>query len=101
MKYRKPDEPIDIYIRTWNDHEKLFLSIRDTGMGIKKENLRKVFEKFYRTDASRSSETGGTGLGLAIAANIVKLHGGRIDCRSDKENGTSFIVSLPASLKVT
>ncbi|MBQ2082305.1 MAG: HAMP domain-containing histidine kinase [Lachnospiraceae bacterium] len=99
VKYGKEGKVINISVKEKDDM--IVTKVTNFGTVISAEEQGKVFEKFYRTDASRSSETGGTGLGLAIAANIVKLHGGRIDCRSDKENGTSFIVSLPASLKVT
>ncbi len=48
VKYRKPDEPLNITMKTWNDEEHLYLSITDTGLGMKKENLKKIFDKFYR-----------------------------------------------------
>ena len=95
VKYRKPDEPIDIYIRTWNDHEKLFLSIRDTGMGIKKENLRKVFEKFYRVHTGNKHDVKGFGLGLAYVKKVIDLHQGEIKAESEVGKGTKFTISLP------
>ena len=95
VKYRKPDEPIDIYIRTWNDHEKLFLSVRDTGMGIKKENLRKVFEKFYRVHTGNKHDVKGFGLGLAYVKKVIDLHQGEIKAESEVGKGTKFTISLP------
>ena len=65
VKYRKPDKPIDIYLRTWNDDEHLYLSIKDTGIGIKKDNLKKVFDKFYRVHTGNVHDVKGFGLGLA------------------------------------
>ena len=65
VKYRKTDEPLDIYIRTWNEHDRLLLSIRDTGQGIKKENIKKIFDKFYRVHTGNKHDVKGFGLGLA------------------------------------
>ena len=72
------------------------LRIADTGVGIPKEDLPHVFERFYRVDKARSRETGGTGLGLSIVQQIVRLHGGNIDVQSEVGKGTTFIIELPA-----
>ena len=95
VKYRKPDVPLDIYIRTWNDDEHLYLSIRDTGLGIKKENLKKIFDKFYRVHTGNRHDAKGFGLGLAYVKKIVELHQGDIKCESDFGKGTKFTISLP------
>ncbi len=95
VKYRKPDEPIDIYIRTWNDDERLYLSIRDTGQGIKKENLRKIFDKFYRVHTGNKHDVKGFGLGLAYVKKVIDLHQGEIKAESEVGKGTKFTVSLP------
>jgi two-component system phosphate regulon sensor histidine kinase PhoR len=95
VKYRKPDEPIDIYIRTWNDHEKIYLSIRDTGQGIKRENLRKIFDKFYRVHTGNKHDVKGFGLGLAYVKKVVDLHQGDIKADSELGKGTKFTISLP------
>jgi two-component system phosphate regulon sensor histidine kinase PhoR len=95
VKYRKPDEPIDIYIHTWNDHEKLYLSIRDTGLGIKKENLKKVFDKFYRVHTGNKHDVKGFGLGLAYVKKVIDLHQGEIKAESEWGKGTKFTISLP------
>jgi two-component system phosphate regulon sensor histidine kinase PhoR len=95
VKYRKPDQPIDIYIKTWNDNEHLFLSIRDTGIGIKRENLKKVFDKFYRVHTGNVHDVKGFGLGLAYVKKIVDLHQGEIKVDSDYGKGTKFTIKLP------
>lgn len=81
-----------------SDYEKarknIIISIRDYCVGIPKEHLPRLFEHFYRVDKARSRDLGGTGLGLAIVKNIVKLHGGEIQVKS--ENGCEFIITFPA-----
>jgi len=95
VKYRKPDEPLDIYIKTWNDKDHLYFSIRDTGLGIKKENVKKIFDKFYRVHTGNVHDVKGFGLGLAYVKKIITLHDGEIRCESELGKGTTFIVSLP------
>ena len=95
VKYRKQDEPLDIYIRTWNDNEKLYLSIRDNGQGIKKENLKKIFDKFYRVHTGNKHDVKGFGLGLAYVKKVIDLHQGEIKCESEYGKGTKFTISLP------
>ena len=87
VKYRKTDEPLDIYIRTWNEHDRLLLSIRDTGQGIKKENIKKIFDKFYRVHTGNKHDVKGFGLGLAYVKKVVDLHQGEIKCESDLGKG--------------
>jgi len=95
VKYRKSDEPLNIYIRTWNDADKLYLSIRDTGQGIKKENLKKIFDKFYRVHTGNKHDVKGFGLGLAYVKKVVDLHQGDIKAESELSKGTKFTISLP------
>ena len=95
MKYRKQDEPLDIYMRTWNDDHHLYLSIRDTGVGIKKENLKKIFEKFYRVHTGNLHDAKGFGLGLAYVKKIIDLHKGTIHVESEYGKGTKFTITLP------
>ncbi len=71
------------------------IRVSNTGEGIGPEDLARIFDRFYRTDASRNSETGGEGLGLAIAESIVRIHRGKIRAESDPGQWTSFIVTLP------
>ena len=95
VKYRKPDKPIDIYLKTWNEGDKLYLSVRDTGLGIKKENLKKIFDKFYRVHTGNRHDAKGFGLGLAYVKTIVDQHEGEIHVDSDYGKGTTFTISLP------
>ena len=74
------------------------LSMGDQGIGIAKEELPKIFERFYRSDSARKSETGGHGLGLSIARIIVMGHGGQIRVRSKVDAGTTFFVDLPTNV---
>ncbi|NTV89260.1 MAG: HAMP domain-containing histidine kinase [Clostridiales bacterium] len=73
------------------------ISVRDTGIGISKEDLGNVFERFYRVDRSRSRETGGSGIGLTIVRSIAAAHGGTVSVNSTPGAGTEFIVTLPKS----
>lgn len=71
-----------------------FLSVKDTGIGIPKEQQERVFERFYRVDKSRSKETGGTGLGLAIVKHIVAIHNASIRLNSELGKGTEIIITF-------
>lgn len=75
----------------------LVIRVRDHGAGIAAEDLNRVFEPFYRRDASRTRETGGVGLGLALARRIVHAHGGAVDVESTSAQGTCFRIVVPAA----
>ena len=95
VKYRKPDEPVNIHIRTWNEGERLCFSIEDNGQGIKRENVKKIFDKFYRVHTGNVHDVKGFGLGLAYVKKIINLHDGEIRCESEVGKGTKFTVTIP------
>jgi signal transduction histidine kinase len=78
--------------------DRVQIRVADTGVGIAPDHLPRVFERFYRVDASRSRDDGGTGIGLAIARSIVEGHGGRIVAESDPGHGSTFTFDLPAAV---
>ena len=85
----------EIYLRATRLGSEMVLSVSDNGLGIGKEHLSRIFERFYRADKARSRELGGTGLGLAIVKHIAQLHGGRVEAESEIEKGTTIRVVLP------
>lgn len=95
VKYKKEDVDIRLKVSTWNDDQFVYLSIADNGIGIKRENLKKIFEKFYRVHTGNRHDVKGFGLGLAYVKNIVDLHKGTIIAESEYGKGTKFIIKLP------
>ena len=95
VKYRQPDKPLNVYLKTWNDDQYLYFSLEDTGMGMKKENLKKIFDKFYRVHTGNVHDVKGFGLGLAYVKKVVDLHDGDIKVESEYGKGTKFTIKLP------
>ena len=84
-----------IYIQAVEKHEKIFISVKDTGEGIPKESIKKIWDRFYKTDPSRGKDKKGTGLGLSIAKEIIQAHNENINVVSTEGVGTEFTFSLP------
>lgn len=95
VKYKRPDEDLVLNVKTWNEPGKLMISIQDNGIGIKKENLKKIFDKFYRVHTGNRHDVKGFGLGLAYVKKIIHDHKGTIRVESDLNVGTKFIIALP------
>jgi two-component system phosphate regulon sensor histidine kinase PhoR len=81
-------------VRFYDMGENILIEVADDGIGIKEEDLLRIYERFYRVDKSRSRHAGGSGLGLAIVKHIVEAHGGNLHVRSTFEEGTTFSFTL-------
>jgi len=93
VKYRK-GAPV-LYVKTWNKNNGIVISVKDNGMGISKDNLKRIFEKFYRVPTGNVHNVKGFGLGLAYVKKIIEDHGGQISVESEIEVGTKFDIFLP------
>lgn len=93
IKYTPENGNIKVYVGAV--HEDAYIKIIDNGIGIPKEDLPRVFERFYRVDKARSREMGGTGLGLPIAKEIIEENGGSIDIKSEVDKGTEVVIKIP------
>ena len=94
IKYTEENGSIKIYVGfVYND---AYIKIIDNGIGIPKEDLGRIFERFYRVDKARTREMGGTGLGLSIAKEIIEQNNGSIDIKSEYGKGTEVVIRIPA-----
>ncbi|MDL2241780.1 HAMP domain-containing histidine kinase [Bacteroidales bacterium OttesenSCG-928-L03] len=95
VKYRRPDVPLQLMARTKNIGDKIQITIQDNGQGIKKENVKKIFDRFYRVPTGNRHDVKGFGLGLAYVKRIVTELNGTIKAESEYGEGTRFIITLP------
>lgn len=93
IKYNVEDGWVHVTLNA--DHKYFYVNIEDTGIGIPKEAIDRVFERFYRVDKSHSREIGGTGLGLSITRNVIVMHRGAVKVKSEEHKGTTFSVRIP------
>ena len=93
VKYNRPGGRVVISTGTEGGHA--YMQVSDTGIGIPKDSVQKVFDRFYKSDLSRGKDKKGTGLGLAIVKEIIQAHGENIDVVSTEGVGSEFIFSLP------
>jgi two-component system phosphate regulon sensor histidine kinase PhoR len=93
VKYTQEGGSIIVSVTDAGDE--VHVTVKDTGIGIPREHLNRIFERFYRVDKNRSREMGGTGLGLSIVKHIIQVHGGRVWVQSEPEEGSAFSFSLP------
>ena len=84
-----------IYIGLEEDADRVTVSVSNTGRGISKQDMTRIFERFYKVDKSRSEHVKGVGLGLNLAKNIVELHGGEISVASEPGQFTTFSFWIP------
>lgn len=95
VKYKRPDVDLHLLVKTWNEPGKLMISVQDNGIGVKKEDLKKIFNKFYRVHTGNLHDVKGFGLGLAYVKKIITDHNGTIRAESELNVGTKFIIALP------
>lgn len=93
IKYTPENKKIEVYVK--KESKNITIKVIDEGVGIPKEDINRIFERFYRVDKARSRDVGGTGLGLAITKHIVKSLDGTIVVNSELNKGSEFIVTIP------
>ncbi len=98
MRYTPEDGWVAVSV--YGDRKHVMIAVSDTGIGIAKEDLARIFGRFWRADASRAREAGGLGVGLAVTKQIVERHQGFIAVESELEKGTTFTIHLPRKLDV-
>lgn len=98
VKYRREDVPLNLEVATWNHGDgHLCISVQDNGIGMQKEDLKRIFDKFYRVHTGNKHNVKGFGLGLAYVKKMVDLHHGSIKVTSEIDHGTKFVITLPTN----
>ena len=95
VKYKRDDVNLHLLVSTWNEGNSLFIEISDNGIGIRREDLKRIFDKFYRVHTGNTHSVKGFGLGLAYVHKMVELHRGVIKATSDFGKGTTFVITMP------
>jgi len=96
VKYRREDVPPVLKVSTVNpDEDHIQITVQDNGIGMKREDLKKIFEKFYRVSTGNLHDVKGFGLGLAYVSKMIELFGGSIHAESELNKGSNFIITLP------
>ena len=101
VKYRREDVPLQLTVTTrdvkTHGNQRLQVIIADNGIGIKREDLKKIFEKFYRVSTGNRHDVKGFGLGLAYVKKMIGELGGEINVESEFNEGTKFIITIPTT----
>ena len=95
VKYKHPDRDLQLKVSTRNEHGKIIITVADNGIGVKKENLKKIFDRFYRVSTGNVHDVKGFGLGLAYVKSVISNHKGTIHAESEYGKGTKFVITLP------
>ncbi len=95
VKYKRDDVSLHLAVSTWNTDGHLCIQITDNGIGIPKDDQKRIFEKFYRVHSGNTHNVKGFGLGLAYVHKMIHLHHGTIKVTSELGKGTTFLITLP------
>ncbi|MBQ5880311.1 MAG: HAMP domain-containing histidine kinase, partial [Bacteroidaceae bacterium] len=95
VKYKHPDRDLRLKVSTRNEHGKIIITVSDNGIGVKKENLKKIFDRFYRVSTGNVHDVKGFGLGLAYVKSVISNHKGTIHAESEYGKSTKFVITLP------
>ena len=96
VKYKRQDAQLELKVSTWNENKRICISIQDNGIGIRRDDLKRIFEKFYRVHTGNLHDVKGFGLGLAYVKKIIQDHKGNVSVESEFGIGTKFIIRLPS-----